>query len=115
MTDPNGASGRPKSLREAGRRVWLETINLLAEYGTLVVFSALAAGAETVRQSVALPTAANVAVIAAEAVTALTMITPKAIRAVGEVIQMIGITLHEAGYALRHGERRPKAMRGDKT
>jgi hypothetical protein len=48
------------------------------------------------------------ALIVAEGVAALTMIAPKTIRAIGEVVQVLGITLHDAAYALRHGSRRPR-------
>ena len=106
MTVPNNGTARPTTLREVGHRIWLETLNMLAEYGTLVIFSALAAMAEAVRQKEQLPVAANAGFIVAEAATALTMIAPKAIRAVGEVIQVIGIAGHDAAYAVAHGRRR---------
>ena len=99
---------RPTSLRDAGRRVWLETLNLVAEYGTLVVFAGLAAAAEAARRSSELPPAADLGMIVAEAVSAVTMIVPKAIRSIGDVFETAAITMHDVWYAVRYGERRPE-------
>jgi len=107
VTDPHD---QPRTLLEAGRRVWLETLNLLAEYGTLVVFSGLTVAGDVARRQWHLPAVTNAAVIVAEVATVATMVLPKAIRAVGEVIQVLGIVGHDAAYALRHGTRRPKRL-----
>ena len=71
----------------------------------------MAAAAEVARRSFELPPAADAMVIVAEAVTALTMIAPKTIRAVGEVVQVLGTTGHDVAYALRHGSRRPRELK----
>jgi hypothetical protein len=42
MADPSLEERRPSTLKEAWRRVWLEILNALAEYGTLVVFAGAA-------------------------------------------------------------------------
>jgi hypothetical protein len=52
--------------------------------------------------------APNVGIIIAELATAITMIVPKAIRAIGEILQVLGITLHDVGYAFLRGRRRPR-------
>jgi len=110
VTDSQGANDHPHTLREVGRRVWLETLNLLAEYGTLLVFSALTVAGELARRRWNLPVVAHAALVVAEIATVLTMVVPKTIRALGEVVQVLGIVGHDAVYALRHGTRRPKNL-----
>jgi len=101
-----GPELKPKTLRQAGERVWLETLNLLAEYGTLVVFSAAEILAEALRHNVQ-DAAGNTAILVAEIVTAGTMIVPKAIRAISDILQLILFAGHDVIYAARHGTRRP--------
>lgn len=91
----------------------METLNLLAEYGTLVIFTGAAVAIESMRQAWKLPDAWNKAIVTAEVVSAVTMIVPKAIRAVGEIVQVLGIALHDGAYAVRHGSRRPRETAGE--
>jgi hypothetical protein len=105
MTD-NGVEPRPRSLKEALTRVWLEALNMIAEYGALVVFAGGAAALELARRSWNLPTPANVGVIVSEAAAALTMVAPKSIRALGDVLQVLAITMHDVWHAIRYGKRR---------
>lgn len=104
---PSPTEDRPASLREAGRRVWLETLHLVSEYGTLVVFSAGAVLLEAFRQRWQLPEPANSTVLAAELVASATMIAPKAIRAMGDILQSMALMVHDVIYAAVHGARRP--------
>jgi hypothetical protein len=110
---PSAEPKRPASWSQVWRLVRLETFNLLAEYGSLVIFTAGAVSLEAVRQKFVMPEAANLALFVAEAVTAFTMIVPKAIRAVGDVLQTLAITAHDVAYALRHGARRPAIAPGE--
>ena len=79
---------------------------MLAEYGTLAIFAALDGIMELGRRHWNLPQAANVAVLITEGVTAMVMILPKTIRAIGDVLQVIGMTYHDVVHVFKHGSKR---------
>ena len=106
---------RPTTVRQVGRRLWLETLNGVAEYGGLVIFSGLAVAIELTRRAMQLPTAANVGIIVSEVLAAWTLIVPKAVRTLGDFLQVVAITGHDVVYSFRHGEKRPPGKANDHT
>lgn len=98
---------KPTSVRQVGRRLWLEFLNGVAEYGGLAIFGGVAVAVDLTRRKLQLPGPANVGVIVTEALTAWTLIVPKVLRTLGDFLQVVAITSHDVVYAFRHGKKRP--------
>lgn len=104
--DPK-ADGPPLTLKDVVTRLWLEALNSIAEYGSLVVFSALAVAVEVLRRKAHLEPAMDAIIVVAEIVSALTMIVPKAVRAVAEIVHHIAVAGHDMKHVIATGRRRP--------
>jgi hypothetical protein len=86
--------------------MWLDTWNVLTEHGPLVIFAAAMMALDVLRRKYGMPSPFYPILLVAEVTTGLTLVAPKAVRALGEIVEVMVLKVHDIKHAFRHGSRR---------
>jgi hypothetical protein len=92
------------------RVLLLDVLNTFVEHGALVIFVAAIIGLDALRRKFGVESWAYRAIYVAEVVTLVTMVVPKAIRALGAILETLAVVGHRVVYSFRHGSRRPEQV-----
>lgn len=101
--------GRP--YRTPWERMCLETWTVLMEHAPLVPMAGIILVLDYLRRSLAQAEHSSLvwerAVLIAEVMSFITLLGPKLVRSLGELLQTIAVTWHAVAYSFRHGSRPP--------